>query len=119
MNRRINKWVRVKNKINFSDPAVALKLNMAKTLALELMKLHGVGYLDFKWNHSLRYNGKCSSATMYLSVSNTLIRNMDEIRNTILHEIAHALVGVEHGHREKWQTQAKALGVTWKRRYHK
>lgn len=44
---------------------------------------------------------------------------MEEIENTILHEIAHAIVGVGHGHRLKWQEKAIELGVTWKRIYHK
>ena len=119
MRKITKKWIRVKNKTNFSDPAVASKLDIAKTMTLELMELHGVSHLNFKWNHCLKSNGKCNSTTISLSVSNTLSRNKDDIKNTILHEIAHALVGAGHGHREKWQTQAKALGVSWKRRYHK
>src|SRR5215467_3138637 len=33
-----------------------------------------------------------------------------ELTNTILHEIAHALVGPNHGHDEVWAAKAKEIG---------
>lgn len=37
------------------------------------------------------------------------------IRDTWLHEIAHALVGPDHGHDEVWRTKALAIGCDGKR----
>jgi hypothetical protein len=44
---------------------------------------------------------------------------LDDIKNTILHEIAHAIVGENHGHRQVWQEKAIELGVKFRRNYHK
>ena len=37
-------------------------------------------------------------------------KNLKEIKNTILHEIAHALVGPKHGHNEIWKQKALEIG---------
>jgi len=42
-----------------------------------------------------------------------------KIRDTILHEIAHALLPIDVHHRIEWQNKAGELGVTWTRNYHK
>ena len=39
----------------------------------------------------------------------------EEIDDTLLHEIAHALVGKAHGHDQVWQAKAVALGCSGKR----
>jgi predicted SprT family Zn-dependent metalloprotease len=36
---------------------------------------------------------------------------LEEIRDTILHEIAHALVGPGHGHDEVWQRKCVEIGA--------
>ena len=38
----------------------------------------------------------------------------DQINDTILHEIAHALVGPGNGHNLKWKKKAKEIGCTGK-----
>ena len=50
-----------------------------------------------------------------LSVSYCLRAARAEIENTLLHEIAHAVVGVEHGHDAVWQDKARELGCTAER----
>ena len=36
----------------------------------------------------------------------------DDIRDTFLHEVAHAIVGPGHGHDAAWQTVARRIGCT-------
>ena len=38
-----------------------------------------------------------------------------EVRETILHEIAHARVGASHGHDAVWQAEARRIGSTGRR----
>ena len=58
-----------------------------------------------------RYTAK----TIALSVSFVLRAPWDDIRDTLLHEIAHAIVGPGHGHDAVWQTAARRIGCTAKR----
>ena len=41
-----------------------------------------------------------------------------EIKNTILHEIAHALVGSQHGHSQIWRKKAREIGCDASRCHH-
>ena len=50
-----------------------------------------------------------------LSVSYCLRATRADVENTLLHEIAHAIVGAEHGHDAVWQARAHALGCTAER----
>lgn len=45
-----------------------------------------------------------------LSAPLTEINPMEQVRNTILHEIAHVLVGSWHGHDETWRFKALQIG---------
>ena len=55
-----------------------------------------------------RYNTR----TIALSVSFALRASWDDIRDTLLHEVAHAMVGPGHGHDAVWQTAARRIGCT-------
>ena len=50
-----------------------------------------------------------------LSVSYCLRATRADIENTLLHEIAHAIVGARHGHDAVWQARARAIGCTAER----
>jgi predicted SprT family Zn-dependent metalloprotease len=56
-----------------------------------------------------------SIRTITLSRKFTLLNSEPEVRNTILHEIAHALVGPNHGHDRVWKAKAKELGCNGSR----
>ncbi len=56
-----------------------------------------------------------TARTIALSVSFVLRASWDDIRDTLLHEIAHAIVGPGHGHDALWQTTARRIGCTAKR----
>ena len=96
------------------------KLRLVDDLARSLMVRHGVSGMRFrfaryKW-HS-RIGGTCSGDSISLDTAYVLGNYSSTILNAILHEIAHALVGVRYGHREKWQNKARELGVTGLERY--
>ena len=56
-----------------------------------------------------------TTRTISLSVSYVLRAPWDDIRDTLLHEIAHAIVGPGHGHDAAWKTAARRIGCTAKR----
>lgn len=91
------------------------KLREIETLATSLMREYGVDEYQFKFGHARRYVGCChyNSKTIRLDINFCLLSTERMIRNTMLHEIAHALVGSGHGHRKVWQDKARELGVTW------
>ena len=98
-----------------------MDINAAKKIAIELMKKHGLtkNYWTFKFDNAKRRFGYCYSLRKTISLSRpiTELNTEKEVRNTILHEIAHALVGCEHGHDIIWKTKALEIGCTGDRCY--
>src|SRR5438270_5389629 len=80
-------------------------------LARDLLACHGLGDWTFAFNRRRRAMGYCYSASKTIELSIYFVeRNSDEvILDTLLHEIAHALVGTEHGHDEVWKEQCRQL----------
>ncbi len=107
------------NKLNKLSDAEAQKLEEIEQLALELMQVHNVSNYNFRFGYGWRYLGMCTEQTIIIQYEHALYDKMTRIKNTILHEIAHAIVGVENGHREVWQLKAKELGVSFTRKYRK
>ena len=77
------------------------------------------GLLDWKLDldHAKVRAGACFFREKKISFSRNFIKNSNEseIYDTILHEIAHALVGPKHGHDIVWKNMAKKLGCSAKR----
>ena len=71
----------------------------------------------FDWKLDLDYAkvraGACYFREKKISFSRNFIKNSNEseIYDTILHEIAHALVGPNHGHDIVWKKWLKSLGA--------
>ena len=91
-----------------------MKLSRARQIAKEKMTQYGLTGWHFKFNNAKRQFGYCHSGfkVIVLSKPLTKINNEARITNTILHEIAHALVGCIHGHDSIWKAQAQAIGCT-------
>lgn len=85
--------------------------------ALDLMQEHGLKKWRFAFDHSTRRAGCCDYRTKTISISFNLARNAsdDDIRDTILHEIAHALVGKKHNHDAVWKAKAREIGCSGER----
>lgn len=62
---------------------------------------------------TVRAIGRCFSGSRKITLSRRYLYTAsdEQIRDTILHEIAHALVGGEHGHDNIWKAKAVELGA--------
>lgn len=67
---------------------------------------------SFQFDHATKRAGCCNYRTQVISLAHAYARAAPDeaIDDTLLHEIAHALVGKAHGHDQVWQAQAVALG---------
>lgn len=86
----------------------------AEYLARELMDL----WLKdptwrFEWMRSRTVFGRCrrEEHCLYLSGPLTDVNDVDQVRDTILHEVAHANVGIGHGHDRVWKLEAIRVGA--------
>lgn len=95
-----------------------MELEDAAGLALELMHEHlaGQGW-SLKFDNAKRRGGGCIHRRRIITLSRQLTLLNDEpiVRNTILHEIAHAIVGAGHGHDATWRATARSIGCDGKR----
>jgi hypothetical protein len=66
---------------------------------------------SFQFDHATTRAGCCNYQTRVISLAQAYARSAadEAIDDTLLHEIAHALVGKAHGHDQVWQAQAVAL----------
>jgi predicted SprT family Zn-dependent metalloprotease len=93
-----------------------MDLEHAEELAFDLMQEHGL--LDegwtFGWDRAKARNGQCRHYARKITLSRPLtqVREENWVRNTILHEIAHALAPVGSGHDRTWQRIARRIGAT-------
>jgi predicted SprT family Zn-dependent metalloprotease len=85
--------------------------------AEELMRRHGLEKWRFQFDHSTRRAGCCNYRDRIISMAFELARQAsdEDIRDTILHEIAHALVGKKHHHGAVWKARAKEIGCSGER----
>jgi predicted SprT family Zn-dependent metalloprotease len=89
----------------------------AEMMAKDLIKYHLADMYRFTWDNAKRRRGCCNyrKGTISLSYPLTQIIPEDNIINTILHEIAHALAPAWDGHGPAWRKIALALGCDGKR----
>lgn len=96
-----------------------MNLKEAEELAYSLMRQWGL--LDagwrLQWFESIRVNGRCNDVRRIIALNHRYAATAPEheIRNTILHEIAHALIGCKHKHNALWQRTARSIGCTGER----
>ena len=72
----------------------------------------------FKFNNRKRTLGVTKHGrTKSIELSRDMVNNMpaDVVNNTILHEVAHALVGPRHGHDSVWKAMAIKIGCNGSR----
>jgi predicted SprT family Zn-dependent metalloprotease len=85
--------------------------------AREWMAQHALRHWSFQFDHGTRRAGCCHYATQVISLSYEYAKHDSEqgIRDTLLHEIAHALVGKNHHHDAVWRAKAVEIGCSGKR----
>lgn len=98
----------------------AYTYHMNKTEAVQLAKKlaakHGFGHLEITTSRTKRALGRCFfkyGKPIRIDLSAHWISHLDEpeIRDTILHEIAHAIAGHKAGHGADWKRAAIAVGA--------
>lgn len=84
----------------------------AERLARELMAAHDIGNWAFGWNRRKRALGLCRYQQKRIELSAHFVKDNSEamVRDTLLHEIAHALAGQRAGHGPKWKAMCEKLG---------
>jgi predicted SprT family Zn-dependent metalloprotease len=90
-----------------------MDLGDAEALAHRLMAEHQLNGWVFRFDHARRRLGACRYSDQCISLSKplTLLNPESVVRDTLLHEIAHALTpGAKHG--PVWRAMARQIGAT-------
>lgn len=100
---------------------ISMDIIKAEAEIKALMRQHGlIGWgWRFEYDNSVRRFGYCYGRKLLITMSRHLV-SLNEwavIKNAALHEIAHALAGVEAGHSEKWRQVALSIGCSGTRLY--
>lgn len=86
----------------------------ALTLARQTLDAHGLhGWKAVIDTRPRKRLGQCRYRNREIGISayHVTYHSDEDVRDTILHEIAHALVGPGHGHGPVWKAKARALGI--------
>ena len=78
------------------------------------MREHCPSGYTFHYNNHKRTFGLCKYMEKRIELSrvHTELEPEENVRNTILHEIAHSIAGYENGHNRVWRNIARSLGHT-------
>ncbi|WP_139981520.1 SprT-like domain-containing protein [Nocardioides litoris] len=94
-----------------------MDLRDAFALAEDLLAHHGLDDWTVAYDGAKRRAGICRFGPKVLGLSAplTALHSEADVRDTILHEIAHALAGPRHGHDEVWRAVAVRIGCSGER----
>lgn len=100
-----------------STPRTAAEMEALAGRARELLALHQLPHWNFQFDNGRKRAGCCQYGARVISLSYEFAKRAadEEIRDTMLHEIAHALVGKAHNHDEVWRAKAIEIGCSGKR----
>lgn len=85
----------------------------AYVLGMNLLATHGLAPdWSIAFDRAKMRAGLTNFGTRTITLSENMIRtaSQEDVRNVILHEIAHALVGPFHGHDDVWRAKALEIG---------
>lgn len=93
------------------------RLKTIQNLAVSYLQQHRLKGWQFQFDHATRRAGCCNYRNKRITLALELAANgsMADIRDTILHEIAHALVGRKHSHDAVWKARALEIGCSGER----
>lgn len=91
-----------------------MEKNLAKQMAEDLMGQYGIYSWTVVFDSAKTRKGQTRFRQREISLSAPLteINPVEQVRNTILHEIAHVMVGPGHGHDDVWRSKAIEIGCT-------
>ncbi|WP_343966681.1 SprT-like domain-containing protein, partial [Oryzihumus leptocrescens] len=94
-----------------------MELEGARRMATALMAEHGLVGWRLVLDNAKTRAGVCRPARREIGLSRaiTALHTEAEVRDTVLHEIAHALVGAHHGHDAVWRAKALEIGSSGRR----
>ena len=92
----------------------AERLNGVAGMARRLMDEHGLTGWTLAFVEAKRRLGDCHFRHHVIRISraHALEGSEEQIRDTVLHEIAHAIAGHEAGHGPLWKVTARRIGAT-------
>jgi predicted SprT family Zn-dependent metalloprotease len=95
-----------------------MNLYAARDLAVTLMRQYGLHDWTFRFDHARRRFGSCRYKARVITLSRhlTFLNPQEQVRDTILHEIAHALTPGD-GHGGRWKRTCREIGATPTRCY--
>lgn len=90
------------------------RLNDVAGMARRLMEEHGLTGWTLAFVEARRRLGDChyQDRVIRISRAHALEGSEEQIRDTVLHEIAHAIAGPEAGHGPLWRATARRIGAT-------
>jgi predicted SprT family Zn-dependent metalloprotease len=99
------------------SPRSDTALGAVARLARELLARYQLSHWRFQFDAATKRAGCCQYAPQVISLSYEFARRAtdEEIRETLLHEIAHALVGKQHHHDTLWRATAREIGCSGRR----
>jgi SprT protein len=88
-------------------------------MARNLLDVHGLtadGW-TFRWDRAVRRAGQCDFKRRVISLSKPIAElwGPEGMRDTVLHEIAHAKAGYAAAHGEAWKRECRRIGAEPKR----
>ena len=91
-----------------------MNLAAAEQMAQQIVREYLGGSWRFAWNRRKRCFGVCHYGKRTIELSRILTETEPEhkVRDTVLHEVAHAIAGAAAGHGPQWKAQARKLGAT-------
>ena len=93
---------------------------IAARMQLDKWELHD---FEFRFDNAKKRAGSCQvgRGEKFITLSRHFVRmnedNMEQIKDTILHEIAHAKAGPGNGHNELWKMWCRLVGANPTRCY--
>ena len=99
-----------------------IKLHKIRTWAIEQMEKWGLIEENwvFVWDtRAVRRYGQCRYSKKEIGVTKVLanLNTIEETKDVVLHEIAHALTGPGHGHDFVWKRMCRKVGARPERCY--
>lgn len=96
-------------------------LDDVEIMTRSLMDEHGLGDWSFKFDRAVRRFGCCYHHRKLITISEPIaklnLHQIERIRQTVLHEIAHALCDESDGHNDNWRRMARSIGHSGERTY--
>ena len=91
-----------------------MNLHEAEQMARSIIREQLDADWSFRWNNRKRAFGVCHyrKKTIQLSTVLTATEPEHKVRDTVLHEVAHALAGASAKHGPRWREMARAVGAT-------